>query len=140
MNKGRFEGGHDHTLERKVDNKQKVLQLLGHRRRSTTPVIGAGRRVEAQFLGRELEGRCSLRIRPGHQLIDARCRPRIGKPLTSLRDPPSDIGQRRASQHNITFSPPTFWRPLDPAHLEKKVVRALAGRTAAPADPPGNGR
>jgi hypothetical protein len=47
MTKRRFEGGHDHTLERKVDNKQKVLQLLGHRRRSTTPVIGAGRRAEA---------------------------------------------------------------------------------------------
>jgi hypothetical protein len=36
--------------------------------------------------------------------------------------------------------PRHFWRPLDPAHLEKKVERALAGRTAAPADSPGNGR
>ena len=86
MNKGRFEGGHDHTLERKVDNKQKVLQLLGHRRRSTTPVIGAGRRAEAQCLGRELQGRCSLRIRPGHQ-SSTRDAGHILTSFTSIGDP-----------------------------------------------------
>src|SRR5215475_12922915 len=73
MNKRHFKHRYDHKLEPMVDGKGRVSRLRDHRRRRM-PVIRARQGAHQLCL---TPGWCRLGVGPGHQLIDARCRPQI---------------------------------------------------------------